>query len=179
MAKFLKEEKIVDIPEEVEIKVEDKRVIVSGPKGRLEKDLTQVRNITIRIENRKIIVESFLPKKKEKALVGTIAGHIKNMIKGVTKGFRYKMKIVYAHFPVSVKTKGKKVIIENFLGEKVPRIAKIIGDVKISVKEDEVIIEGIDIEAVSQTAANIELATRIKGKDPRVFLDGIYIYAKE
>jgi len=179
MAKILKEEKVVDIPEEVEVTVEGKKVVVSGPKGKLERDFTHAKNIMIRVENNKVIIESFLPKKKDKALVGTIAGHIKNMIKGVTKGFKYKMKIVYAHFPISVKTKGKTVIIENFLGEKVPRIAKIIGDVKISVKEDEVIIEGIDIESVSQTAANIELATRIKGKDPRVFLDGIYIYAKE
>lgn len=179
MAKILKEEKIVNIPNGVEVIVENKKVVVTGPKGKLERNFSHARNVIIRIENRKVIVESFLPKKKDKALVGTIAGHIKNMIKGVTQGFRYKMKIVYAHFPITVKTKGKTVIIENFLGEKVPRTAKIIGDVKVSVKGDEVIIEGIDIESVSQTAANIELATRIKGKDPRVFLDGIYIYAKE
>lgn len=179
MAKILKEEKIVNIPNGVEVIVENKKVVVTGPKGKLERNFSHARNVIIRIENRKVIVESFLPKKKDKALVGTIAGHIKNMIKGVTQGFRYKMKIVYAHFPITVKTKGKTIIIENFLGEKVPRTAKIIGDVKVSVKGDEVIIEGIDIESVSQTAANIELATRIKGKDPRVFLDGIYIYAKE
>lgn len=179
MAKILKETRMVDIPENVEVIIENKKVVVTGPKGKLERDFSYARNIIIRVENRKIIIEAFLPKKKEKALVGTITGHIKNMIKGVTKGFKYKMKIVYAHFPISVKVKGEKVLIENFLGEKVPRIAEIIGNVKVSVKGDEVIVEGIDIESVSQTAANIELATRIKGKDSRVFLDGIYIYAKE
>ncbi|MBS7635615.1 50S ribosomal protein L6, partial [Candidatus Bathyarchaeota archaeon] len=89
-----------------------------------------------------------------------------------------KLKIVYAHFPISVKVNGNKIIIENFMGERSPRTAKIIGDVKVSVKGDDVIIQGINIEDVSQTAANIEQATRIKNRDPRRFLDGIYVYEK-
>jgi len=101
------------------------------------------------------------------------------MITGVTRGYRYRLKIVFSHFPVSVKVEGDKVIIENFLGEKAPRIAKIVGDVKVRVEKDDVIVEGIDIEAVGQTAANIELATKISDFDRRVFVDGIYIYKKE
>ncbi|RJS73981.1 50S ribosomal protein L6, partial [Candidatus Bathyarchaeota archaeon] len=84
-----------------------------------------------------------------------------------------------AHFPISVRVKDGYVVIENFLGERSPRYAKIVGDVKISVEQDDVVVKGIDIEKVGQTAANIENATRIKGKDPRVFLDGIYVYQKE
>ncbi|HDM44934.1 MAG TPA: 50S ribosomal protein L6, partial [Candidatus Bathyarchaeota archaeon] len=101
---------------------------------------------------------------------------INNMIKGVTEGFVYKMKIVFSHFPISVRVDGDQVLIENFTGEKSPRRAKIIGDTKVTVKGDDIIIEGIDINAVSQTAANIQQATKIKNKDPRVFLDGIYVY---
>jgi len=58
-------------------------------------------------------------------------------------------------------------------------MAKIVGDVKVIVDKEDVIVKGLDIEAVAQTAANIEQATRIKRKDPRVFLDGIYVYSKE
>ena len=111
-------------------------------------------------------------------MIGTICAHINNMMKGVSKGFTYKLKIVYAHFPISVKVEGDKILIENFLGERAPRVAKIVGNTKVFVKGDDVIVQGINIEEVGQTAANIEQATRIKNKDPRKFLDGIYIYEK-
>ncbi len=70
------------------------------------------------------------------------------------------------------------MLIENFTGERSPRIAKTIGDTKVIVKHEDVIVQGINIEHVSQTAANIEKATKIKRKDPRVFLDGIYVYER-
>jgi len=90
------------------------------------------------------------------------------------------MKIVYSHFPINVKVMGDKglVVIENFIGERAPRYAKIYGNVKVTVQGDDVVIEGIDINEVSQTAANIQSATKIRNKDPRVFLDGIYVYQK-
>jgi len=173
-----KEIKTVEIPEEVEVEVEGRKVTVKGPLGTLTKDFSHA-PISIKTEDRKVVVETLWPKKKERALVGTIAAHIKNMIIGVTKGFTYKLKIVFSHFPISVKVEGDKVVIENFLGERGKRIAKIIGNAKVRVEKDDVIVQGIDIESVGQTAANIEKATRIKDKDPRVFLDGIYIYEKK
>jgi large subunit ribosomal protein L6 len=101
------------------------------------------------------------------------------MIKGVSQGFVYKMKIVFVHFPTSVKVVEKEVHIENFIGERKARIAPILGNTKVTVKQDDVIIEGIDIDEVSQTAANIQTRTRIRNKDLRKFLDGIYVYSKE
>ncbi|HIE14358.1 TPA: 50S ribosomal protein L6, partial [Candidatus Bathyarchaeota archaeon] len=132
-----------------------------------------------KLEDGKVKVEALWPRKKEAALVGTIASHIKNMIIGVTEGFTYKLKIVYSHFPISVKVSGDKVLIENFIGEKNPRVAKIVGDVKVRIEGEDIIIQGINVEDVGQTAANIELATKVKKKDPRVFLDGIYVYEKK
>jgi len=111
-------------------------------------------------------------------MLGTIRSHITNMIKGVNEGFTYHMKIVYAHFPMTVKVAGNKVIIENFLGERYPRNAKIVGSSKVKVKGDQVTITGIDKEDVGQTMANLEQATKIKGRDPRVFQDGIYLTSK-
>jgi len=71
------------------------------------------------------------------------------------------------------------VLIENFTGERRGRKAKIIGDVKVKVESEDVLVEGINLEDVSQTAANIEQATKVKKKDPRVFLDGIYVYERK
>ncbi len=179
MAKVLHVFKEVEIPERVEVQIEDMRIRVTGPKGTIEKDLSHIRGVDVKVVGNKVIVETYLANRKKKALVGTVAAHIRNMIKGVTKGYRYKLKIVYSHFPVNVKVEGDKVLIENFIGERAPRIAKIFGNVTVRVEGEDVIVEGIDVEEVSQTAANIELATRIKKYDPRVFMDGIYIYEKE
>ncbi|MEM2926101.1 MAG: 50S ribosomal protein L6, partial [Candidatus Bathyarchaeia archaeon] len=95
-----------------------------------------------------------------------------------TKGYTYKLKIVYAHFPMSVKVLGDKIVIENFAGERGQRIAKIFGNCKVAVQGDDVIVKGIDIDDVSQTAASIEGATNVRSKDPKVFLDGIFLYER-
>jgi large subunit ribosomal protein L6 len=85
---------------------------------------------------------------------------------------------VFSHFPISVKTKEKTILIENFTGERNPRKARIIGNAQVKIQGDDVVVQGINLEEVSQTAANIEQATRIRRKDPRVFLDGVYVYEK-
>ena len=167
----------IEIPENVEVTLNGKVVTIRGPKGEITKDFSHT-IVNIKSSDNKIIVEYIFPRKREKAQVVTVAAHIRNMIKGVTEGFVYKMKIVYSHFPFTVRVEGKNIIIENFLGERAPRVAKIFGNARVSVKGDDVIIEGIDIEEVGQTAANIRRATRIKDKDPRVFMDGIYLYEK-
>jgi large subunit ribosomal protein L6 len=100
------------------------------------------------------------------------------MITGVKKGFTYKLKIVFSHFPISVKLKDKTILIENFTGERTPRKAKIIGNVQVKIQSEDVIIQGINLEEVSQTAANIEQATKVRRKDPRIFLDGLYVYER-
>ncbi len=169
----------VEIPENVNITIDGLRVVVEGPKGRLERDFSHAKGVKISKKDSKVIVETFFANRKKKALVGTIASHIENMIKGVTRGYKYKLKIIYSHFPITVEVDNSNRIvrIKNFLGERSDRIAKIVGDdVKVTVKGEDVIVEGIDIEHVGQTAANIELATKVKDKDRRVFADGIYIY---
>ena len=179
MAKQVLVSEEVEIPENVEINIEGLKVTVKGPKGELSRDFSHARGVIIRKEDNKVVVETYFANRRRKALVGTIASHIENMIRGVTKGYRYKLKIIYSHFPVTVVVdeKNRVVRIKNFLGEKADRIARIVGDdVKVTVKGDDVIVEGIDIEHVGQTAANIELATKVRDKDRRVFVDGIYIY---
>jgi len=169
--------KAIEIPDGVEVKVEGRVVTVKGAKGTLTHNFSET-PVSILQEGKTIKVQANWPRKKEAALVGTVSSHIQNMILGVTKGFTYKLKIVFSHFPISIKIKENTVSIENFTGERSPRFVKILGDVKVSVKEDDIIVQGINLEDVSQTAANIEQATKVKSKDPRVFLDGIFIYEK-
>jgi large subunit ribosomal protein L6 len=70
--------------------------------------------------------------------------------------------------------------VQNFFGERSARVSHIVGDeTKVVVSGEDVVVQGPSLEDVSQTAANIESSTKIKGKDQRVFLDGLYIYARE
>lgn len=168
------EEEEVKIMEGVETSIEGNMLRVKGPKG----ELVRTFDINIVKEEDRIKISVLNPKKKEAAKVKTVASHIRNMMKGVKEGFTYKMKIVYVHFPISVKVDEGKVIIQNFLGERKHREAKIVGETKVTVKGDDIILEGINIEDVGQTAANIQQATKIKRKDLRKFIDGIYVYEK-
>ncbi|UCF45040.1 MAG: 50S ribosomal protein L6 [Candidatus Bathyarchaeota archaeon] len=169
--------KIIQVPDGVEVNTEGRKVTVKGAKGTLNRDFSHV-PISIYSNGKTVRVWAEWPRKKEASLVGTIYSHIQNMITGVEKGFSYKLKIVFSHFPISVKVQDKTVMIENFTGERRARRVKIIGDVTVKVQSEDVLVEGLNLEDVSQTAANIEQATKVKKKDPRVFLDGIYVYER-
>ncbi len=169
--------KTIQVPDDVEAVLEGKKITVKGVKGTLTRDFSQA-PINIELDGKTIRVWAEWPRKKEASLVGTVYSHIQNMILGVRKGFTYKLKIVFSHFPISAKVKGKVILIENFTGERNPRKAKIMGNVKVDVQSEDIIVQGVNLEDVSQTAANIEQAVKVKSKDPRVFLDGIYVYER-
>lgn len=169
--------KTLQIPEDVEVAFEGKKVTVKGELGTLTKDFSYA-PISMELQGKSLRIWANWPRKKESALVGTVYAHIRNMITGVRKGFTYKLKIVFSHFPISVKVQGKTVLIENFTGERNPRKAKIVGNVSVKVLSEDILVQGINLEEVSQTAANIEQATKVKRKDPRIFLDGIYLYER-
>ena len=172
-------ERTLSIPDQVSVQVEGRTVKVKGPLGSLQEDLSHL-PVSINVNDNKVRLETTWPRKREIGMLGTAAAHVRNMLKGVTQGYRYELRTVYAHFPVTVKVdeKAKVLKIENFTGEKTPRYAKIVEGVKVDVKGEDISVEGIDLKSVSQTAANIQDSTKIKKKDLRVFLDGIYVSGK-
>jgi large subunit ribosomal protein L9e len=128
-----------------------------------------------------IKVDLWFATRKQLACVRTICSHIENLFTGVTQGFTYKMRFVYSHFPINVTLSGDDVEIRNFLGEKRVRKIKLLPGVKYDRSanvKDEILLSGIDIAAVSLTAAQIQQATNIRHKDLRKFLDGIYVSEK-
>merc|ERR1712195_447009 len=117
-------------------------------------------------------------KSKQLASIRTVMSHITNLFNGTLTGFQYKMKSVYAHFPINVTIEDgpHRVEIRNFLGEKRPRIVNALEGVKIRRDKDvkdQYILEGNDIENVSRTCALIHQACLVKKKDIRKFLDGM------
>jgi len=167
----------IEIHSDCQVSLDGKTVTVQGAKGTLTRSFPEPQT-TIKIEENEVYVGTHISRKRARALVGTVIAHIRNMMLGVRLGYEYEMKIVYSHFPITVEHKDKTLIIKNFIGERGVRKARIVGDVQIRTTEDEIFISGIDIEHVSQSAANIQQACRIRDKDRRVFLDGIYVIRK-
>ena len=173
-----KNETELPVPENVSVKKQGHHVVVTGRKGTIIKDFHKLPAL-IDVSDRTIAIRPAGKRKRDLAITNTAKSIINNMLMGVDKGFRYKLKIVFAHFPISVKVRGREIHVENFFGERSARISHIVGDAtKVNISGDDVIVEGPSLEEVSQTAANIESSTRVKGKDQRVFLDGLYIYSR-
>ena len=169
----------VEAPASVTIEKNNNIIQIKGRLGTIKKDFTKL-PATVTVQNNKITVRPYGNRKRDLAMTNTARSIIEGMIKGVEKGYTYKLKIIFAHFPISVKVKGKEVHVENFFGERSARISRILGEAtKVTVAGEDVLVQGPSLEDVSQTAANIELSTKTKGKDQRVFLDGLYIYSKE
>jgi len=168
----------VDLPEGVTATLQGRTLTVKGKLGQSKKHFDKI-NVNVAVEGNRVVFTPFSSKKKDNVIINTVASIVNNMVTGVTKGFTYKLKVVYAHFPITIKTKGNEVLVENFVGERSPRVSKIVGDCKVSVEGDDIIVKGVSLEDVGQTAANVELATKIRRKDQRIFLDGVYIYHKE
>lgn len=168
---------VVEIPEGVEVKIDGNNMEVSGKEGTIKKTVN-FSGIETKREGNKILIGGEKITKSEKKMIYTIVSHLKNMINGVQEKYTYEIKICFNHFPITLDVSGNEAKIKNFLGEKVPRKAKILDGVEIEVKKDSITLKSIDKEAAGQTAANFEAATQIKNRDRRVFQDGLFIINK-
>lgn len=174
MSSIAVERRTVDVPDDVTVTVDDETITVDGPEGTTERQLDHP-EIEITVEDDEVIVLAEQPTRSIAALVGTFTGHVRNMVKGVHEGFEAQLRVVSSHFPIKARVEGDEVVIGNFLGEKAPRRARILGETEVDVDGENVFVRGSDKEHVGQTAVNIERATNTSGYDPRVFQDGIYL----
>ncbi len=168
--------KHIAIPHGVDVTLGD-ILAVKGPKGEIRKELN-FPTIEIVREGNDIVVKPKKFTKKEKTIINTFTSHLKNIMKGVTEGYTYKLKICSGHFPMSVAVEGTIVVVKNFLGEKVARRGKIVQGTKVEIKGDEVLVTSCNKEDAGQTAANIEQSCRITNRCRTRFQDGIWITDK-
>ncbi|CAL0327531.1 unnamed protein product [Lupinus luteus] len=175
------------IPDGVTIKVNAKVIEVEGPRGKLVRDFKHLNLdfelITDDEGKKKLKVDAWFGSRKTSAAIRTALSHVENLITGVTKGYRYKMRFVYAHFPINASISGdnKAIEIRNFLGEKKVRKVDMLDGVSVVRSEkvkDELVLDGNDIELVSRSCALINQKCHVKNKDIRKFLDGIYVSEK-
>ena len=172
----------IELPEGVSANIDGDDVTLSKNGSSISRTFRNSRISVISVDG-KIQVFCDLPRRKHKALAGTWAAHLKNMVRGIDSGFEYRLKAVYSHFPMTLKVDGNIMTITNLFGEKVPRSANLPwtpSEVQVRVENKvDVIVTGADREKVGQTAANIERACKIRKRDRRVFQDGIYIVSKD
>jgi len=168
----------IHVPEGVNVTITGSTLKVKGKSGELSRDFAS-QLVQVKKDGKDLVLQTETGRKKTRALAGTFGAHIRNMLKGVQEPYEYKLKVCYSHFPIKIKVQGDRVVIENFLGERTPRKARILGAAtKVKASGEEVVVTGPDLEAVSQTAANMEQACVIRNFDQRVFQDGIYITSK-
>lgn len=114
----------MEVPEGIDIKVDAKIIEISGPRGTLTRNFKHLNldfQLTTNEEGKRVLkIDSWFGSRKSAAAIRTAISHIENLITGVTKGYRYKMRMVYAHFPInaSITNSNKSIEIRNFLGEK-------------------------------------------------------------
>ena len=149
-----------------------------GEKWHAQKKLLS-KNIKIEIRDNKIVLASKKLTKRERKIIASFEAHIKNLLKGVSEGHKYVLKICSGHFPMSVSISNNYFVIKNFLGEKIPRKLKIKEGSTVKVEGDHVIVESPNKEIAGQVSADIENLTRRTGYDSRIFQDGIYIINKD
>ena len=171
----------VDIPEGVKVAVHDGSVGITGPLGSNSRRIND-KFLTVKVGDKGIAIESIKRNNKlAKRAVNTeraFATELQNDINGVRKYYEINMKIVFAHFPISMEIKNGEVRINNMIGERAPRISKIIGTTKVEVKGQDMRLYGTSRDDVNQTAANLRKTVKIRDKDGRTFQDGVY-YALE
>lgn len=160
-------------------------VTVTGPRGSLTREFKTVNFATNVTGKGGVRVDIWFGNRLEKACLRTVCSHIQNMIQGVTKGFCYKMRAAYSHFPINVtllKDAGRDVVeVRNFLGERRMRRVTMHEGVKVeksAAVKDEFVLTGNDLEKVSSSAALIHESCLVRNKDIRKFLDGIYVSEK-
>ena len=169
----------ITIPDGIKIDLIDNHTLnLTNDKGNLTRKFKS-HMLKLKVKGQDITLEGAPVNKKTRALLMTVVAHIKNMVEGLLFGYKYNLKLVYSHFPMTAKVEGNQFVLTNFIGEKCPRKSKIVGATKVEVKGESVTVSGIDIEQVSQTASNIEQKAKVKGKDIRRYIDGIYLAGKE
>jgi large subunit ribosomal protein L9e len=185
--KYIFSQEQLVIPEDVKIHIRSRIVTVEGPRGKLTKDLSHIA-VTFTLppaskSGQIVHIEIHHGSRKNVATLRTVKSIIQNLITGVTKGYKYKMRYVYAHFPINVNIEKNdegrfNLEIRNFLGEKIVRHVTMHEGVSVEASKnvkDQLEITGNNLENVSQSAADIQQICRVRNKDIRKFLDGLYV----
>lgn len=142
--------KPISIPKDVKIEVKDGVIFVEGPKGKLNRPLSD--RITIETKDSWLFVNRVANTKLDKSLHGLYRALISNMFKGVTESYTKELEIIGVGFKAVVQGK----VLNMQLGFSHPVNFAIPEDIKIQTpKPTQIVINGLDKEKVGEIAAEI------------------------
>ncbi len=168
----------IELPQSVSASVEGQLLAVKGPKGEAKRMMKQ-HSISIKVATNKIFLESKKNTKEDKKIINSLTAHVRNMIRGTMQNHGYILKICSGHFPMNVGVSGNKLIVKNFLGEKVPRVLHLKEGADVKIEGELIHVTSTSKETAGQVSADIEQLTRRPGYDTRIFQDGIYVINKD
>lgn len=168
----------IELPGEVKASMDGRILSVKGPKDEVRREIRQ-RTVSIQTDGSKITIESQRETKRDKKIIGSLTAHIKNMVRGSIQKHTYVLKVCSGHFPINVSVANKKLVVKNFLGEKVPRVLELKNDADVKVEGDLIYVTSPNKETAGQASADIEQLTKRPGYDTRIFQDGCYIIVKD
>lgn len=150
----------IEIPQGVEVKVEDHLVTVKGPKGTLSQEF--LKDVDIAVEEGKVVVT--LINENAGNIHGLTRTLISNMVTGVTEGFEKALEINGVGY--RAQKQGNRLVLT--LGYSHPIEVEAPQGITIDVpSQNSIIVKGIDKQLVGQIAANIReyrLPEPYKGK---------------
>lgn len=165
------------VPSGISVNLDNRTLTAKKGSDELKKTFN-LPSINFEVKGDKVVVSSKKGNKIDfKRIMSSIA-HIKNMFLGLDKKFVFRLEACNVHFPMTLKLDGGHLVINNFLGEKIPRKARILPNVDVDVKGQKITVSSCSIESAGATATNMEKATKVKNRDRRVFQDGIFITEK-
>ncbi len=171
----------LEIPSGVKVDVVGETVTIRGKLGSAVKHINP-KFVDVKLHGNKLVIKEIEEKKlakKSGLATAALKTELGDAMIGVENGVNVKMKVLFAHFPTSLEVKGKKLYLKNLFGEKVPREISIVGDTKVEIKGQDVMVKGVDNYEVGQTVANIRKGCYARGYDTRVFQDGLYVNTEE
>merc|ERR1711974_165859 len=175
--------KLVPIPKECTASVNNKILTITGPIGTNTYDFNHIMSLIDITKDSQVRLRLWNGDRISKSKLNTASSQIQNMIKGAMNGFKYKLRVVYKHFPISftISDDGKVLNVMNYLGQKNKREFTMRGSaiVEMDVERDTLVIKGCNLEDVAQSAGTLQNQFKPRGFDFRVFLDGIFISSKE
>lgn len=153
---------LIVIPQGVMAAVADASITVSGPKGTLKRSLDHRVSVEVSDESIRVAVKN-PDDKKERAIWGTTASHIKNMVEGVVSGFKKQLEINGVGYRVALQGSDLKFEV----GYSHPVLFPVPTGISTKVEKNIITLEGMDIELLGKTAAkirNIRKPEPYKGK---------------